>query len=80
MQVGGGLSYIDKRYGNNANTVTAPAYMRYDAAISWAITEQLGVRLNALNLTDKRFYEGVYAGNITPGAGRTFIASLTARY
>ncbi|WP_082012653.1 TonB-dependent siderophore receptor [Belnapia sp. F-4-1] len=80
VQLGGGLSYIDKRYGNNANTVIAPAYVRYDAAIAWAITDQLGIRVNALNLTDKRFYEGVYAGNITPGAGRTIIASLTARY
>ncbi|MBL6077192.1 TonB-dependent siderophore receptor [Belnapia sp. T18] len=80
VQLGGGLSYIDKRYGNNANTVIAPAYVRYDAAIAWSVTEQLQLRLNALNLTDKRFYEGVYTGNITPGAGRTVIVSLAARY
>jgi catecholate siderophore receptor len=80
VQLGGGLSYIDKRYGNNANTVVAPSYVRYDAAIAWSMTEQLQLRLNALNLTDKRFYEGVYQGNITPGAGRTVIVSLAARY
>ncbi|MDB5374541.1 MAG: TonB-dependent siderophore receptor [Belnapia sp.] len=80
VQIGGGLSYIDKRYGNNANTNQVPAYMRYDATIAWSITEQLQLRANALNLTDKRFYEGVYTGNMTPGAGRTFLLTLAARY
>nr|WP_249681059.1 TonB-dependent siderophore receptor [Roseococcus pinisoli] len=80
ITVGGGISYVDSRYGNTTNTVRVPAYARYDATVSWNITQGLTARLNGLNLTDRRFYEGVYQGNITPGAGRTFIGSLTARF
>lgn len=80
VTIGGGASYIDDRFGNNTNTVRVPAYVRYDATIAWQFAEGLIARLNALNLTDKRFYEGVYAGNTTPGAGRTIIASLTTKF
>ncbi len=80
MTIGGGASYVDSRYGNSTNTVRVPAYVRYDATVSWNITQGLTARLNGLNLTDRRFYEGVYQGNITPGAGRTIIGSLTARF
>jgi len=80
VTLGGGASYIDDRYGNSTNTVRVPAYVRYDATIAWHFAEHLTARLNALNLTDKRFYEGVYQGNTTPGAGRTIIASLTTRF
>ncbi|MDO9711706.1 TonB-dependent receptor [Paracraurococcus lichenis] len=80
VQLGGGLSYIDARYGNNTNTVRVPAYTRFDAALAWSVTEKVQLRVNALNLTDKRFYEGVYQGNVTPGAGRTFLFTVAARY
>lgn len=80
VTIGGGVSYVDSRYGNPANTVRVPAYARYDATISWNVTPGLTARVNGLNLTDRRFYEGVYQGNITPGAGRTIIGSLTARF
>ena len=33
IQLGGGLSYVDRRYGNTSNTVMVPAYTRFDAAI-----------------------------------------------
>ncbi|MDB5413580.1 MAG: TonB-dependent siderophore receptor [Rubritepida sp.] len=80
VTIGGGASYVDSRFGNTLETVRVPSYTRYDATISWAVTEGLTARLNGLNLTDRRFYEGVYPGNITPGAGRTVIGSLTARF
>ena len=80
VTVGGGASYVDSRYANTTNTVRVPSYTRYDATISWNITQGLIARANFLNLTDRKFYEGVYPGNITPGAGRTIIGSLTARF
>ena len=80
VTIGGGVSYVDSRYGNPANTVRVPAYARYDATISGNVTPGLTARVNGLNLTDRRFYEGVYQGNVTPGAGRTIIGSLTARF
>jgi len=80
VTVGGGVSYLDSRFANTTNTARVPAYARFDATISWQVTPGLTARLNGLNLTDRRFYEGVYQGNVTPGAGRTVIGSLTARF
>jgi catecholate siderophore receptor len=80
FQIGGGVTYLDDRFGNNTNTVKVPGYMRYDLTAAWSMNEQFTLRFNALNLTDKKFYDGVYQGNTTPGAGRTFLVSLTARY
>jgi len=80
VTIGGGVSYVDSRFGNTTNTVRVPSYARYDATISWAVTQGLTARLNILNLTDKYFYEAVHPANIVPGAGRTIIGSMTARF
>jgi catecholate siderophore receptor len=37
-------------------------------------------QLNALNLGDARTYETVYTGHVVPGTGRTFVASVAARF
>ncbi|MDI3308455.1 MAG: TonB-dependent siderophore receptor [Acetobacteraceae bacterium] len=84
FQIGGGLSYIGRRYADTANTNKVPGYVRYDAALSWQPQEGplqgLRLQLNALNLGDTRFYESVYPGHAVPGAGRTFILTAAARF
>ena len=80
FQLGGGATHISSRFGNTTNTVKVPGYTRYDLAASYRITEGLQARLNILNLTDRRFFEGVYQGNTTPGIGRTFLLTLAARF
>lgn len=80
LQLGGGATHISSRFGNNTNTVKIPGYTRYDLAASYLITQGLQARLNILNLTDRRFFEGVYSGNTTPGIGRTFLLTLAARF
>jgi len=37
-------------------------------------------QLNALNVGDTRTYDTVYTGHVVPGVGRTFIASVSARF
>ena len=39
LQIGGGLSFVDYRYGNTTNTTKVPSYTRYDLAGAWAPTE-----------------------------------------
>lgn len=84
IQLGGGVSYVDRRYGNVTNTVMVPAYTRFDAAVSWQPEEGAlrGMRfqLNALNVGDARTYDTVYTGHVVPGVGRTFIGSVSARF
>ncbi len=84
FQLGGGLSYVDRRWGNATNTVRAPAYTRFDAALAWAPTDGpfrgLRLQINALNLGDARTYDTVYTGHVVPGVGRTFVFSASARF
>jgi catecholate siderophore receptor len=84
FQLGGGLNYVDRRWGNTTNTVRAPAYTRFDAALAWSPVEGalkgLRLQVNALNLGDARTYDTVYSGHVVPGVGRTFVFSAAARF
>ncbi|RYJ01686.1 MAG: TonB-dependent receptor, partial [Acetobacteraceae bacterium] len=84
LTVGGGAFYVDGRYSNTTNTNFAPGYTRYDASLAWTPKEGgfrgLRVQLNALNLTDRRYYDQVTGGQVVPGASRTFIATVAARF
>lgn len=84
LQLGGGLSYVDYRYGNTTNTNRVPAYTRYDLAAAWAPTEGpmkgLRMQVNALNITDAKTYETVYTAHTVPGTGRTLVFSVAARF
>ena len=84
LQLGAGATYVDVRYGNTTNTVRAPAYLRWDAALAWTPSEGplRGIRLqaNALNLGDARTYDTVYTGHVVPGIGRTFVFSMAASF
>lgn len=84
FQIGGGLSYVDRRFGNTTNTVRVPAYTRFDAALAWTPPEgplrNVRFQLNALNLGDARTYETVYTGHAVPGTGRTLVASVAVRF
>jgi catecholate siderophore receptor len=76
-RVGGGLEAVGKRYGNNTNTVEAPAYRRWDAMASYT-APSWEVRLNGFNLTDEDIYQGVYQGHVVPGTKRAL--QLTIEY
>jgi catecholate siderophore receptor len=84
IQVGGGLSFVDRRFANTTNTTLAPSYTRLDAALAWTPSQSnlqgLRVQLNAINLGDARTYDTVYTGHVVPGVGRTFIASAAVRF
>ena len=84
FQIGGGMQFVDRRYGNNTNTTRVPSYTRYDLAAAWAPTEGalrgLRFQVNALNVTDAKTYETVYTAHTVPGTGRTVVFSVGARF
>ena len=84
FQLGGGINYMDRRFGNTTNTVRVPSYVRYDLAAAWAPTEgpfrNLRFQVNALNVTDARTYETVYTAHTVPGPGRTVVMSVSTRF
>jgi catecholate siderophore receptor len=74
---GGGLEAVGKRFGNTTNTVEVPAYTRWDAMVAYT-APSYEIRVNALNLTDRDIYEGVYQGHVVPGTKRSL--QLTVDY
>ena len=73
--------YVGRAYADAANTVWAPSYTVFDAALSHRIDRHFTVTGRVRNLTDK-----VYAANVTGapmfylGAPRSFELTLQARF
>lgn len=72
--------HVGRAYADAANTVWAPSYTVFDAALSHRISPRLNVTARVRNLTDK-----VYAANATPtmfylGAPRSVELTLHARF
>jgi catecholate siderophore receptor len=74
-QVGTGVFYVDERFANNANTNVAPSTVRWDMTVGYQINRNLQLRLNAINLTNELYFDGVHPAHIIPGAGRTIIGT-----
>lgn len=73
-----GLSYVDSRYGDLANTFTLPSYFRTDAVLYYR-RNNLRVQLNLQNLFDTLYYVGANGQTqIFPGA--PFEAYLSVGY
>ncbi|KFZ36646.1 TonB-dependent receptor [Shewanella mangrovi] len=70
FNAGVGAYYMDKVYGNTANTLWIPSYWRYDFVSSYRFNDMVTLRLNVQNLTDKRYFDKAYAAhfaNMAPG-------------
>ncbi|MFT8245633.1 TonB-dependent receptor [Roseomonas sp. BN140053] len=84
VQIGGGVQHISRRFGNTTNTVRAPSFTRYDAALAWEPTDGplqgLRFQANAINLGNTRAFETVYTGHVVESPGRTFVLSTSARF
>lgn len=79
LAFGGGAQYVGERYNSSSvNRKIAPGYTSYDIMLSYQATEKLGLQLNGVNLTDKRYIEQLGGGHFIPGAGR--YVSVTASY
>jgi catecholate siderophore receptor len=80
-QVGGGATYLGRRFLNNTNLVQVPGYTRLDAMIAWR-QPHYDVRLNLFNLADAHYYDALVqsdGGRAAPGSGRTAMISLVWR-
>lgn len=88
LSLGAGLNVVGERPGDNANTFQLPAYTLVNgmilyqfqpAALPWV--KNLTAQLNVRNLFGATFYQASRDRfDITPGAPRTFLASLRAEF
>jgi len=79
LTIGGGASYVDRQYGDAANTKWVPGYTRWDAMASYAIQDNISLQLNLQNLTDKIYFTKAYASHyasIAPGRSATLTLNV----
>ncbi|KRA62382.1 TonB-dependent receptor [Caulobacter sp. Root655] len=71
--VGGGLVYVGGRQGDDVNSgFTLPGYVTARLNLSYRVTPELSLHLDAENLLDAYYLESSYSNVwITPGAPRT---------
>lgn len=79
LEVGGGVTYQDDVFLNVGNTAVAPGYTTIDGLVSYS-WDRFRVSLNGYNLADETYYAQVHGNRVTPGQGRTFIATLGVVY
>jgi catecholate siderophore receptor len=79
-QIGGGPIYVGSRYSNNANANRIPGFVRWDSTIAYQIARNIQLRINAINLTNKLYFDSVAGSKAVPGAGRTFIGSASFKF
>lgn len=81
LTVGAGAYFVDKQYGNTANTLYVPSYWRFDAMAGYQFNKNLNVQLNVFNLADKTYYDKAYASHYASIApGRSAILSMNLSY
>jgi len=79
VNIGGGVNYTGTRYVNDANTQKFKPYARVDATIGYKASENLDLRVNVQNLTDKLYYDASHVGifaNVAPGRSALLTANL----
>ncbi len=88
FQIGGGAIYNSKQYGSfgtvaNVGTVerSIPGYWRFDATAAVDVTDNIALRVNVQNLTNKRYYDRTYTTHyVALAPGRSAFATLSFKY
>lgn len=74
LTIGGGAFYVDQVYGDTANTVYVPSYVRYDAMAGYKLNKHIDFQVNVQNLTNKIYFDKAYAAHFAnEAAGRTVL-------
>jgi catecholate siderophore receptor len=78
--VGGGVFYQSRQYGNLANNVEIPGWVRFDAMTSYEVDKSILFQLNINNLFDREYIGSGYSGHMVPAPGRTAILSAKLKF
>ncbi|MHC8494392.1 TonB-dependent siderophore receptor [Thalassospira sp. SM2505] len=76
LTLGGGLRFTGERARNDGNTETLGSYTLFDAAIIYAVTDDVSLSVNATNLMDREYVSSNTFGSRYYGDGRTVLATL----
>jgi len=76
LTLGGGVRFVGERQRNDGNTETLPSNSVFDAAINYAVTDDVSLSVNATNLFDREYVSSNTFGSRFYGEGRTVLATL----
>lgn len=76
LLIGGGVTWRDSVYLNNANNAKVPANVTIDAMMSHKFNDHWKVSFNIYNLTNRLNYDSLFTNRATPSNGRAFMFSL----
>lgn len=76
LTLGGGVRYVGQTYGDDANTTSVPGYTTVDAAISYKVTKDVTLAVNATNLFDRKYIATSYYGTEYYGDRRKVVGTL----
>jgi catecholate siderophore receptor len=82
LTVGGGLRFQDAVYVNAANTIRVPSYSLIDALVEYEFNNNLGLRLNFYNLTDREYIRSINnnGNRYNPGTPLSMLLTATTRF
>jgi len=81
LNLGLGIIYQDESFSDNANEVTLPDFVRFDAAVIYDVSDSLRVQLNVENLLDTDYFPNSHtANNITVGKPLNATLSITKKF
>ncbi|WP_018980158.1 TonB-dependent receptor [Saccharibacter floricola] len=78
--VGGGVTWRQGVWLDNANTARVPANVEFDSVLSHRFDRHWSVSLNGYNLSNRLNYSSIFSGYATPAPGRTFLGRLSMDY
>ena len=79
VTLGGGVNFVDKRYGNVNNTTIANGYWTGQLMAAYKINQHFNVQVNVYNLWDTEYIAAV-GSNFTQGSGRSVVVSAEIEY
>lgn len=82
LRVAGGVQYIGERYFNDNNTVKNDSFVLVDAMVSYKLTDNFSLQLNAYNIFDEEYIDKAHGGgaHAIPGVGRTVMLSTSVSF
>ena len=79
MEFGGGLTIADGQFANWNEPFRLPGYTMLDALLAYH-GRSFGAQVNLTNLTDARSYQGVTDYQVSPGAPRSAVTTISYQF
>ena len=80
IDLGGSTRFVGQRFGNNTNTRFVEGYWVVDAMASYPLNNNISLRLNLYNITDKFYFDRLGGGHLIPGPARSVLLGTSFRF